>query len=363
MKNMLKISLSIMIISIMITGFAWAGSSDSSQNESFEEEYYFPEYGSVTFDSLKEDSNVIESRGTVPEITEDKAKVEWLDTIKESINDSENELHPYMKEHGGPLTGFGVNYGGYLFVEFDEEVKDIDKSTIDKFYNIIDANAKKAELSDVPVVFRKGEKVYLDSRTSVWNNLIGGIQIVRLSGTASTLSFAAEDSSGTKGFVMSGHAAYNAGGVGASIYQPTTARKVGEVDYYTCHFADAAWVEASNVEDDIYYGDINDVRDVRSYYDPSLGSQVYMSGITSGLTSGNVKETYINKNSATFGTLYDQFVADYPCAGGDSGAPVFTMYGDQVIIRGVHWGHNTTNSFFSPISGVELDLDVTPLKA
>ncbi|WP_052402680.1 S1 family peptidase [Methanococcoides methylutens] len=361
MKSMLKISLGIMIISILLTGFAWAVSSDSIQDESFEEYYYFPDYGSSTFDSLKEDSKLIESRGTVPVITEDKEKMEWLDTIWECINNSGKELHPYMKENGGPLIGFGVDYGGYIFVEFDEEIKDVDKYTIDKFYNIINANAKKVEIFDVPVVFTKGEKVYLDSRTSIWNNLIGGIQIVRSTGTPSTLSFAAEDSSGTKGFVISGHAAFNAGGVGASIYQPTTATKVGEVNYLTGHFADAAWVEASNVEDNIYYTDVDDVRDVRSYYDPSLGSKVYKSGIATGLTSGYVNKRYFSVTHPNFGTLYDQFRADYDSAGGDSGAPIFSKYGDQVIIHGVHWGSTDTNTYFSPISGVELDLDVTPL--
>ncbi|MCM1986335.1 S1 family peptidase [Methanococcoides seepicolus] len=366
MKNMLKISLSIMIISIMFTGFAWAGSSDSSQDEYFEEEYYFPDYGSIAFDSLEKDSNVLESRGTVPGITEDKEKLDWLDTIWECINNSEKELHPYMKENGGPLTGFGVNYGGYLFVEFDEEIKDINKSTIDNFYNIIDANAKKAELSDIPVVFRKGEKVHLDSRTTLWDDMIGGIKINHKDPSTglwykSTLSFAAEDSNGNKGFVMSGHAAMGAGGVGGDIYQG--GRKVGDVTYLTGHFADAAWVEANNVNAEIYYDDVDDVRGVHGYYpdDVSVGSTVYVSGITTGYTSGCVTDRYKNKNSATFGTLYDQFIADYPCASGDSGAPVFKMYGNEVVIAGVHWGHTDTESFFSPMSGVILDLDVTPL--
>lgn len=363
MKNMTKMALSILIIGIMLIGFAWAGPSDSSQDESFEEEYYFPEYGPTTFDSLKKDSNVIETRGTVPTLTEDKAKVEWLDSMRESINNSESELHPYMKEYGGPLTGFGVNYGGYIFVDFDEEVKDVDKSTIDKFYNIIDANTKEAELSDIPVVFRKGKKVHLDSRSTKWDDMIGGIEIKYQNSTgswfASTLSFAAEDSNGNKGFVISGHSANTSGNVGGDIYQG--GRKVGDVTYITAHFADAAWVEANNVIDDVYYDDVDDVRDVRSFYDPSLGTKVYKSGINTSLTYGDVTEEYKNINHPMYGTLYDQFSAEYNSGKGDSGAPVFKKYGSQVMISGVHWGSNSTHAFFSPISGVELDLDVEPL--
>jgi hypothetical protein len=160
MKNIAKISLSLLIVSVVLIGLAWAETSDSSKDESFEEEYYFPEYGANAFDSLKGDLSVIETRGTVPEITEDKEKMEWLDRIKECINSSGSELHPYMKEFGGPLVGFGTNYGGYLFVEFDENLdKEITDSTIDKFYNMIDTNAKKAGISDIPVVFRLEGKI------------------------------------------------------------------------------------------------------------------------------------------------------------------------------------------------------------
>jgi septal ring-binding cell division protein DamX len=38
MKNIAKISLSLLIVSIMLIGLAWAEESDSSKDESFEEE-------------------------------------------------------------------------------------------------------------------------------------------------------------------------------------------------------------------------------------------------------------------------------------------------------------------------------------
>ena len=90
---------------------------------------------------------------------------------------------------------------------------------------IIDNNAKKADIVDTPVVFRMGEEEVMESRTTQWTNLIGGIRIVRGGNVGSTLMCAAqEDSSGTKGFIMSGHAAINAGGIGAPIYQPDTSK-------------------------------------------------------------------------------------------------------------------------------------------
>jgi hypothetical protein len=351
-----------LVVLIMLVGYAGAESTDSTRDKLYEDGYYFPDYGVNSFESLKADSNVIETRGMVPEINENKEKIEWLNSIKECINISEPELHPYMKEYGGPLTGFGTNYGGYLFVEFDPELDGkVDTSTIDKFYEIINSDAKQNKISEVPVVFRIGGTEIEESRSSYWRPLIGGIKIKDLWTVDSTLSFAAVDGQGNKGYVMSGHAAMDAGGVGATIIQYNGG--IGYVTDIVGLFSDSAWVQYSNVNPKIYYDDTNIVRDVYNYGDPSLGFTVYKSGKQSGLTSGIVTEEYENQNSQTFGTLLDQFRATYSSAGGDSGAPVFTKYGTKVVIRGVHRGSYGSDATFSPISGVILDLDVVPIKA
>lgn len=266
-----------------------------------------------------------------------------------------------MIANGGPLIGFGYSVNGYIFVEFDEKLRDsIDISTIDKLYSIIDNNGKKAEVSDIPVVFRTGEMPKETSRTSTWPNMIGGIKIVRSGGVYSTLSFAAEDSSGTKGFVMSGHAAYNAG-IGGSIYQPDTSRLVGYVDDIGGYYADAAWVEATNVQPQVYHTDTDILKDVTNFEDTTVGSKVYMSGVTSGKQTGYVIDDYIQVGSTTFGTLHQQFKADYTSTGGDSGAPVYKLTPEGVKIVGVNFAYLGENSYFSPISGVTSDLGVEPI--
>lgn len=347
----------------MFIGNGLAEPSDFNEDNFTEDEFYLHDYGPSTFEKLKNDSDVIETRGVIPEITDDKEKVKWLDTIEASMRSSKNELEPYMKENGGQLIGFGINYKGYLFVEFDEKQKDtINESAIEKLYSIIEDDAKKMELADVPVVFRTGKEATPSSRTSQWTNLIGGLKIVRSTGASSTSSFAAIDNSGNKGIVISGHVAYNAGGIGAPIYQPTTSRQIGTVTYYNGVFADAAWVRASNVVDDIYYQDTDQLKDVASYGDTTHGTKVYKSGIATGLTYGYVNNEYIILYSPIFGDMYDQFTATYSSAAGDSGAPVFTVSGDTARIVGVNWGiTDSGDGAFSPISGVIQELDVTPL--
>lgn len=145
-------------------------------------------------------------------------------------------------------------------------------------------------------------------------------------------------------------------------YINTTSRQIGTVTYYNGVFADAAWVQANNVADDVYYQDTNVLKDVASYGDTTLGTKVYKSGIASGLTNGTVNNEYISVYSSPFeGDLQDQFTATYSCIAGDSGSPVFTVSGSTVRIVGINWGYQSTCSVFSPISGVTQDLGVTPL--
>ena len=362
MKELFKIFLSMLVVSIMLIGTVGAESTDSTQDELLEDEYYLPTYGANTFATLNEESDTISTFGSVPDINDDKEKIEWISTLRVSGNNSMDKIEPYFESSGGALLGYGVDYGGYMFIEYDNELADdIDDSMINELYDIINEDAKEMGISNVPVAFIKAESVQLDSRTTEWTSLIGGIKIVTSNGAGSTLSFAAEDSSGNEGFVISGHAAYKGGGVGTNIYQPDTSRYVGEVDYYTAHYADAAWVEASNVADDIYYANTDVLKDVTTYGDPSNGSKVYMSGYKSGTVNGYIKKDYFIKASSTFGYLYDQFAADYESDRGDSGAPIFQKTIGGVKIVGVHWSHDDTYSYFSPISGVILDLDVTPL--
>ncbi|WP_094229228.1 hypothetical protein [Methanolobus psychrotolerans] len=361
MKGILKIALNMFIISIMLVGYAGAESTDSTQDELIEVTYNFPDYGLNTYETLKDNSRIIETYGIVPALKEDKEKVEWLDTLETCIENSEDGMYSYMKDDEGLLTGFGISYEGYLFVDFDERKKsDIDAATIEKIHSIIEESATTMKLSDVPVVFRYAEEEITVSRVSDWTNLIGGLGIYTPGLSSSTLCFAAEDSSGTKGFVMSAHAAKSGGGIGADIYQGT--RKVGDVEYYNCVFSDSAWVEATNVRDDIYYVTDSYPKDVAGHRDADLGETVTMSGKASNIMSGTVTEQYVNQNTADWGVLQDQYSVNFVAAAGDSGAPMYTPYGSAVKVVGITRAITATTTRFSPVSGIMYDLDITPLK-
>jgi len=219
-------------------------------------------------------------------------------------------------------------------------------------------------IQEVPLVFHFEEFPEEEGRTSKWRPIIGGIQLQRFPGLSSTLSFAAKDRDiGTLGYVISGHVA-SAAGIDGTIYQPTVSvfNKIGTVGAIGGTYADAGWVEYDDVESTIYAFDNDITKSVVSYRDPELNWFVYKSGIATGTTSGVVSGVYKMIGSQTFGTLYDQSYANYDSAPGDSGSPVFRLDGTgNVELLGVHLGSLGGTAYFSPISGVYLDLGVVPL--
>lgn len=76
----------ILILAMLLVSIALIPAVDAQQEDNFTEgEYYLPTYGPSIFEKLKDDSDVIETRGVIPQITDDKEKVKWLDTIETSI--------------------------------------------------------------------------------------------------------------------------------------------------------------------------------------------------------------------------------------------------------------------------------------
>jgi len=129
------------------------------------------------------------------------------------------------------------------------------------------------------------------------------------------------------------------------------------VTYYNYVFADAAWVRAPNVADDVYYQDVDITKDEANYGDTTLGAKVYKSGIITSVTYGYVDRTYVYIEP-----LQDQFTANIWINPGDSGAPVFTISGSTVNIVGViRSGLGSSGTCFSPVTGVIQDLHVYPL--
>ncbi len=119
-----------------------------------EEDLPLPDYGPQIFEEVKNEPDFIATRGTMPVITNASEKVEWEETAGKCIHSFRDELDSYMLENGGPLTGYGYNYRGYIFVAFDpESPESVNDTIIDEIYLIIEDHCEQKGVSEVPVVF------------------------------------------------------------------------------------------------------------------------------------------------------------------------------------------------------------------
>jgi len=128
-----------------------------------EENLPLPDYGPQIFEEVKNEPDFIATRGTMPVITNSSEKVEWEEKAGKCIDSFRDELQSYMLENGGPLVGFGYDYRGYIFVEFDKmSPTSVNDSMIDEIYLIIETHCEQEGVSEVPVVFEWGEVPIVD---------------------------------------------------------------------------------------------------------------------------------------------------------------------------------------------------------
>lgn len=313
-----------------------------------------------------------ETIGKLPEFKNKVEEQKWLEKLAELGDRLDGPDVPFVSE--GIVVGHGAGGDGYYWVTISPDKKnEANKAVMTTIVTTIDKVAKEEIGFDreVPVKFAwvtgaTGWEAY-DSRTIPYRPIIGGIQVQSrdqgVTMPSSTLGWSAVRS-GVKGYVVASHIGYNRLiPIGSTIYQPTyPSYPAGTVRDRKHVYADAAWVEFSNVIAKIYLTP-GLIVSVNFYQDPSVGSTVYMSGLASGLVNGTVR--YINVDEQLpLGWLYDQAIASYPRASGDSGAPVYipTQYGRGIV--GIHSGASVNFSGlarFSPTSGVNTDVGAVPL--
>lgn len=330
-------------------------------------------FGPGTFDELKKDPNFIAAYGNIPAFSTSEEREKWLDALDKVYTEANDNFEKEMSKYfypNGPVIAYGYTIDGVLKVAIEKGQK-IDTAKENELYGLFSNYGQNIAVKDVPLIVVYEDLPTPTSRTSSWRPIIGGIKICTEKPDGikqSTLGFSAQTSSGTKGYVVAGHAAPS---IGDQIWQPIagpSANKVGTVSKVGGHYADASWVPYSNVAARIYDTDTDVLKDVKSHENAAIGDTVYKSGITTGKSYGSVTEIRTSYDNP-LGTLYRQYVAGYKCDGGDSGAPVYVYVSGGVKIVGIHWGgvgtYNSgySTSIFSPVSGVQSDLGVTPLTA
>jgi hypothetical protein len=222
----------------------------------------------------------------------------------------------------------------------------------------------------------------------------GGLQ-VRWDNYLCTLGFNGVRA-GIAGFAVASHCTTKQGGVnGTKYYQPlnqTTAEFIGteiaDPSYRrnipgcppgrVCRYSDSAYAQrASGVNaaqgfiampDSVNTGSLTIVADqfrITSEGASLVGQIVNKVGRTTGWTQGAVTNTCVN--TGVSGTNIVQLCQDFVSAvvgGGDSSSPVFAISsGNDVQLRGILWGGNTSGTLFvySPIANIERSDELGPI--
>lgn len=375
-----KIGIGMLILAILLIGVVFVASA--SADDSFEtasesdvfglpesEERLIPDFGSQTFNNLRTDPAILATKGQIPQFDTKEERLNWYEKLDKSKDLVKNDMEPYLYPNGS-LIGYGWDINGYFEVTFYKGTKVTD-SQINEIYTLIEKGASEASIQEIPVVFKKEDflKEEVSGYTDRKRPLIGAIQIaVRKNGATkyATLGFPAKKSDGTEGYVTAKHFASS---IDMAIHQPTYLSNnnnlIGDVDILGGHYADASFIEYSNVDPEIHV-DNSVTEDVTGFLSTApvngwVGWTVNKSGRTTGVTSGTITGIGVTVNQDGW-KYYNQVKAAYSSAEGDSGSPVYRISSGDLYIIGIHHGSLNGTAYFSPLSGVVSDLGVYPLK-
>ena len=334
-------------------------------------------------EKMSENKSVLKTYGKIPEITTGIEVYKWfnkLDSIRINLN-ANNEMKSYFYP-SGPVEAYGTNANGYFWVIFDERYN-AKNEDFDAIFDLINKQAIKLNITNVPVVFSTGTPITpvsasISQVSTISTNpylvyyrpITAGIAdsiVQNTSGCLGTIGFTAKrNSDNTKGYVMAGHTAWFQ--TGLSSYQPTydsnnLAGTVSKIGLNT----DAAFIPYSNVTAKMHIGGGTFVT-VKGYYSGGISG---MTLTKSGSASGSVTGEYVGvlTGQTIDGHYMDKIeLMTTTALSGDSGAPVYYISHGRYKIVGIVSSAAIINggteaTIYIPCGEVMSKLGVTPLTA
>jgi hypothetical protein len=118
-----------------------------------------------TFEDLKKSSNILTTYGKMPSFKSTEQRQDWL-TLLQNVSDGVRDNPSFnFSEYtypNGHVVGYGYDINGYLFVTVD---KDLEKSLMDYIYGMFNQQAQANGVTEVPLIFNRGEVPQLDLLT------------------------------------------------------------------------------------------------------------------------------------------------------------------------------------------------------
>ncbi|WP_143072278.1 hypothetical protein [Methanolobus profundi] len=129
-------------------------SENNEENFSYINDSIFSDYGTVIFEDLENDPDMIAIRGTIPEIKNSEELKEWDAELRGHRENIGSLIEPYMTSNDGPVVALAYNSDGYMRVYLDKYLEtEINDTTIDMLYQIIEEEYEQEGIDNVPVAF------------------------------------------------------------------------------------------------------------------------------------------------------------------------------------------------------------------
>ncbi len=153
----------ILFIGVICVASASADSNQDTQskgtisefNDSNSQSDLLPDFSPLTFQNLKNDPNVLATKGQIPQYATQAERQNWLDKLDITYKLTGDEMSPYAYPKG-PLLAHGFNFDGYIEVVFYKGMN-VSDSQINEIYNVINKKVNEASVQDVLVVFKKSD--------------------------------------------------------------------------------------------------------------------------------------------------------------------------------------------------------------
>lgn len=147
-----------------------------------------PDFGPEVFEEIKDDLNVIATRGTVPKIEIEEEQHDWTKKLDEITHGVRDNMPLYFHPEG-PIMSFSCTGQGYIDVFL--EGSDINESLMDDIYEVFDRQGSQMGVHDVPLVFRYS-KVPIDIGPEVFDEMEKDQKVIATRGTVPRLEIEEE---------------------------------------------------------------------------------------------------------------------------------------------------------------------------
>lgn len=108
----------------------------------------------AAIEALKSRENVIDTRGCLPELKDAQHRRSWYNLLDNLTTGMFDSVKPYLYPDG-PVIGFGYDIEGYVSIGIVEGYpQDKARAAVDKVYTMLDEEATKLGIEDLPLKVR-----------------------------------------------------------------------------------------------------------------------------------------------------------------------------------------------------------------